>query len=212
MSENSARLEAFANGTVPPDETTFERRIRVVMLRNAGVTFTDIARKESISTTQARKDLTAGLRDLLADTAEDMIARQRSVIIDVQKANYKKMLEGDVDAARLILSSLEREAKLFGLDAPTRVNVGVSDIEFAEKTAALIESVGGTPPADLLKAIGHRADAIGHRAGAARDGGDAAVIDAEVVTEDRAEPVAPAADPAPAPGWQPVAADEWSNI
>lgn len=209
MSENSARLEAFANGTVPPDETTFERRIRVVMLRNAGVTFTDIARKESISTTQARKDLTAGLRDLLADTAEDMIARQRSVIIDVQKANYKKMLEGDVDAARLILSSLEREAKLFGLDAPTRVNVGVSDIEFAEKTAALIESVGGTPPADLLKAIGHRADAIGHRAGAARDGGDATVIDAEVVTEDRTEPVAA---PAPAPGWQPVAADEWSNI
>lgn len=202
MSENSARLEAFANGTVPPDETTFERRIRVVMLRNAGVTFTDIARKESISTTQARKDLTAGLRDLLADTAEDMIARQRSVIIDVQKANYKKMLEGDVDAARLILSSLEREAKLFGLDAPTRVNVGVSDIEFAEKTAALIESVGGTPPADLLKAIGHRA-------GAARDGGDATVIDAEVVTEDRTEPVAA---PAPAPGWQPVAADEWSNI
>ncbi|WP_457095116.1 hypothetical protein [Mycobacteroides abscessus] len=204
MSENSARLEAFANGTVPPDETTFERRIRVVMLRNAGVTFTDIARKESISTTQARKDLTAGLRDLLSDTAEDMIARQRSVIIDVQKANYKKMLEGDVDAARLILSSLEREAKLFGLDAPTRVNVGVSDIEFAEKTAALIESVGGTPPADLLKAIGHRAGAAGN----------GAVIDAEVVAEDRAEdaaePVAPAA--APAPGWQPVAADEWSNI
>lgn len=199
MSENSARLEAFANGTVPPDETTFERRIRVVMLRNAGVTFTDIARKESISTTQARKDLTAGLRDLLADTAEDMIARQRSVIIDVQKANYKKMLEGDVDAARLILSSLEREAKLFGLDAPTRVNVGVSDIEFAEKTAALIESVGGTPPADLLKAIGHRADTAGN----------GTVIDAEVVTEDRAEPVAA---PAPAPGWQPVAADEWSNI
>ncbi|SKX80703.1 Uncharacterised protein [Mycobacteroides abscessus subsp. bolletii] len=201
MSENSARLEAFANGTVPPDETTFERRIRVVMLRNAGVTFTDIARKESISTTQARKDMTAGLRDLLSDTAEDMIARQRSVIIDVQKANYKKMLEGDIDAARVILSSLEREAKLFGLDAPTRVNVGVSDIEFAEKTAALIESVGGTPPADLLKAIGHRAGATGN----------GAVIDAEVVTDPAAEPV-DSADPAPAPGWQPVAADEWSNI
>lgn len=191
MSETSARLEAFANGSVPPDETTFERRIRVVMLRNAGVTFTDIARKESISTTQARKDLTAGLRDLLSDTAEDMIARQRSVIIDVQKANYKKMLEGDVDAARLILSSLEREAKLFGLDAPTRVNVGVSDIEFAEKTAALIESVGGTPPADLLKAIGHRAGTV---------------IDAEV------EPEPVAADPEPPPEWAPVAADEWSNI
>ncbi|SKN10266.1 Uncharacterised protein [Mycobacteroides abscessus subsp. massiliense] len=205
----SEEIEAFVNGTAAIDETLFERRMRVVMLRNAGVTFTDIARQLKISATQARKDLSAGLREILGDTAEDMIARQRSVTLDVQKANYKKMLEGDVDAARLILSSLEREAKLFGLDAPTRVNVGVSDIEFAEKTAALIESVGGTPPADLLKAIGHRADAIGHRAGAARDGEDAAVIDAEVVTEDRAEPVAA---PAPAPGWQPVAADEWSNI
>lgn len=198
----SGDIEAFVNGTSPEDETLFERRMRVVMLRNAGVTFTDIARQLKISATQARKDLSAGLRDILADTAEDMIARQRSVTLDLQKANYKKMLEGDIDAGRLILSALEREAKLFGLDAPTRVNVGVSDIEFAEKTAALIESVGGTPPADLLKAIGHRA-------GATRDGGDAAVIDAEVVTEDRAEPVAA---PAPAPGWQPVAADEWSNI
>lgn len=211
MSETSSDIEAFVNGTPAIDETLFERRMKVVMLRNAGVTFTDVARQLKISPTQARKDLSAGLREMLADTAEDMIARQRSVILDVQKANYKKMLEGDVDAARLILSALDREAKLFGLDAPTRVNVGVSDIEFAEKTAALIESVGGTPPADLLKAIGHRADAIGHRAGAT---GDGAVIDAEVVTEDRAEPAAEpvAADPAPAPGWQPVAADEWSNI
>lgn len=190
----SSDIEAFVNGTPAIDETAFERRMRVVMLRNAGVTFSDIAKQLKISATQARKDLSAGLRDILSDTAEDMIARQRSVTLDVQKANYKKMLEGDVDAARLILSSLEREAKLFGLDAPTRVNVGVSDIEFAEKTAALIESVGGTPPADLLKAIGHRAGAAG------------TVIDAEV------EPEPVAADPVPPPEWAPVAADEWSNI
>ncbi|WP_457066906.1 hypothetical protein [Mycobacteroides abscessus] len=195
----SSDIEAFVNGTPAIDETAFERRMKVVMLRNAGVTFTDIAKKLGISATQARKDLSAGLRDILSDTAEDMIARQRSVTLDVQKANYKKMLDGDVDAARLILSSLEREAKLFGLDAPTRVNVGVSDIEFAEKTAALIESVGGTPPADLLKAIGHRAGAAG----------SGAVIDAEIEPEDRAE-IEPA--PVPPPGWEPVAADEWSNI
>lgn len=196
----SGDIEAFVNGTSPEDETLFERRMRVVMLRNAGVTFTDIARQLKISATQARKDLSAGLRDILADTAEDMIARQRSVTLDVQKANYKKMLEGDIDAGRLILSALEREAKLFGLDAPTRVNVGVSDIEFAEKTAALIESVGGTPPADLLKAIGHRAGAT--------------VIDAEVEPDPPAEPVAPAAAQADAEptAWRPVAADEWSNI
>jgi hypothetical protein len=51
----------------------------------------------------------------------------------------------------LIIATLEREARLFGLDAPTRVNVGVSDVEFAERTASLIESLGLQPPKELVR-------------------------------------------------------------
>jgi len=134
---------------VAEDETIFERRMRALTLRNAGATFRQIADKIGVSPTIARRDVTAALREVMAETAEDMIARQRSIVMDIQRANYSAAASGDVDAARVILATLEREAKLFGLDAPTRVNVGVSDVEFAERTASLIESLGLTPPKEL---------------------------------------------------------------
>ncbi len=134
---------------VADDETVLERRARALTLRNAGATFRQIADKTGVSPTQARKDIEVALREVVAESAESMIARQRAVLHDIVRANYAAAASGDIDAARVILSTLEREAKLFGLDAPTRVNVGVSDVEFAERTATLIESLGLTPPREL---------------------------------------------------------------
>ena len=136
---------------VPDDETLFERRARALTLRNAGATYRQIADKTGVSPGSARKDVEAALREVMAETAENMIARQRSILFDIQRANYAAAASGDVDAARLIIATLEREARLFGLDAPTRVNVGVSDVEFAERTASLIESLGLQPPKELVR-------------------------------------------------------------
>lgn len=136
---------------VPDDETLFERRARALTLRNAGATYRQIADKTGVSPASARKDVEAALREVMAETAENMIARQRSILFDIQRANYAAAASGDVDAARLIIATLEREARLFGLDAPTRVNVGVSDVEFAERTASLIESLGLKPPKELVR-------------------------------------------------------------
>lgn len=141
---------------IAADETLYERRIRSLTLRNAGATYNQIAEKTGVSLPTARKDVAAALREIVAETAEDMIARQRAVLFDIQRANYAAAASGDIDAARIILSTLEREARLFGLDAPTRVNVGVSDVEFAEKTALLITSLGLTPPKAILAALGER--------------------------------------------------------
>ena len=138
-----------ASAHVAEDETIFERRARALTLRNAGATFRQIAEKTGVSTATARKDIEAALRDVVAETAESMIARQRAIIFDVTRANYAAAASGDIDAARLILACLEREARLFGLDAPTRVSVGVSDVEFAERTASLIQSLGLQPPKEL---------------------------------------------------------------
>lgn len=153
----SSQVTAFTEAVVAPDETLYERRMRALMFRNAGATFREIASKNGVSPAQARKDVTAALREVLSETAEDMIARQRAVLLDIRRANYQAMVGGDVDAARVILSTLERESKLFGLDAPTRVNVGVSDTDFAERTAALIESMGLEPPRELAVMQGVRA-------------------------------------------------------
>lgn len=145
-------LENFEKADLHEDEAVWERRFKALTLRNAGATFTQIAQKCEVSPAQARRDVAAALREVIAETAEDMIARQRSVILDLQRANYAAALGGDVDAARVILASMEREAKLFGLDAPAKVSIGVSDIEFAEKTAALIADLGLQPPKELTGA------------------------------------------------------------
>lgn len=144
-------MTADAEAALPEDAAVFERQAKALTLRNAGATWKQVAERLGCSVAKAQSTVRAALREVIAESAEDMIARQRSVLLDIQRANYKRAMDGDVDATRLILSSLEREAKLFGLDAPTRVSVGVSDVEFAERTASLIESLGLEPPRELLR-------------------------------------------------------------
>lgn len=155
------------------EEVIIDRQLRAVMMRNVGGTWAQIAATLKISATQARKDYQGGLRQMTSVSAEDMIARQRSIVHDVIRSNYKAMAGGDIDAGKLILSALEREAKLFGLDAPARLNVGVSDIEFAERTASLIEVLGLQPPKELVAGL-PRAKNVAEIA-------SAEAIDAEIV-------------------------------
>ncbi len=76
----------------------------------------------------------------------------------------------DADAVRIVLRTLDSLAKLYGLDAPTRVAVGptISDTEFANEAARQIESIaslGGTD--DLLRSLPNDA---GHAVLDARSG------------------------------------------
>ena len=138
-----------ASAHVAEDEIRIERQLRALTLRNAGATYRQIAEKTGVSTATARKDVSSALRDVVSETAEDLIARQRAILLDLTRANYAAAASGDIDAARLLIAVMEREARLFGLDAPTRVSVGVSDVEFAERTASLIQSLGLQPPKEL---------------------------------------------------------------
>lgn len=56
------------------------------------------------------------------------------------------------DAARVILRILDSLAKLHGIDAPARVAVGptISEIEFANEAARLIESIASLGATDDL--------------------------------------------------------------
>lgn len=153
--------------TTPVDETLYERRSRALSLRMAGGTFTQIATKLNVSAAQARKDVERARRDIIdSATRESLIADHRAIILDIRRSFYGPMTSRDtsnserVEAAKLVLSTLQREAELFGLDAPKRMSLGVgTDVEFAETLAALIESVGYAPPADLMFAArGERID------------------------------------------------------
>ena len=139
-----------AGATAAPDETLWERRMRALTMRNAGATYAKIAEQFGVSTLTVRKDVRLALREVISETAEDMVARQRGILLDMTRANYPAALQGDLGAQSAIVKCLEHEAKLFGLYAPTRVNVGVSDTEFAAQAAELIAALGLEPPRELI--------------------------------------------------------------
>lgn len=163
-----------------PDEELYERRAKVLTMRNAGATFSQIAERvnaerielglDPLSATTFRKDHQCALRDVAAASREDIIAEHRSILLDLRRAHYSAALNGDIDSSRIILSTIEREARMFGVDAPTQVALGVSEIDFAERMYAAIVAMGLEPPKEISDGIRH-----------ARD--DRAYIEGEVVDD-----------------------------
>lgn len=126
--------------------------MRALTMRNAGATYAKIAEQFGVTTVTIRKDVRLALREVVSETAEDMVSRQRAILLDMTRANYPAALQGDLGAQSAIVKCLEHEAKLFGLYAPTRVAVGVSDTEFASQAAELIAALGLEPPRELVRA------------------------------------------------------------
>jgi hypothetical protein len=189
-----------AYGIPAPDELLWERRMRALTLRNAGLTYAKIGEQQGTNAQTARNDVRKALREVINETAEDMLARQRSVLADLQRAHYPAALQGDVGATATVLKCLEHEAKLFGLFAPSRVNVGVTDTEFAAQAVELITALGLQPMPELERSL------IKHEP-------TTEVID---LTETESEPddaphaatdAEPQAEPEPEP--EP---DDWSNL
>lgn len=184
-----------AAATAAPDETLWERRMRALTMRNAGATYAKIAEQFGVSTLTVRKDVRLALREVVSETAEDMVARQRGILLDMTRANYPAALQGDMAAQSAIVKCLEHEAKLFGLYAPTRVSVGVSDTEFAAQAAELIAALGLEPPKELRSAD---------------------VIDADVVNSDPSDSLCETngADPAQPhpPATEEQSDDAWADV
>jgi hypothetical protein len=131
------------------NEELLARRTKVMFLRNAGATWDAIAKETGVSAATCRKDYAVVCRDINAEQPVNVVARHRAVIFDIQRANYARMMRGDKDAALVIIRALDREAKLLGLDAPTRILAGVSDVEFANEAARLIERITQLDPSTL---------------------------------------------------------------
>ena len=161
------------------------RRADVLLMRLKGKTYAEIAAAHGISMSTARKDYRLALAAQAEESPDLGIAKHRAIINEVLKANMDAMLKGDKDAAATILRALERDSKLKGYDAPTRVLAAVNTRDFANEAAQLISRIQQLDP-DTLKELTrvHRpARPILDQLGTSQP-----PLDAEVV-----------ADPAPAP-------------
>lgn len=134
------------------DDELLQRRTKVMFLRNAGATWAKVAEECKVSIATVRKDMDIVQRDINNEQPNQVIARHRAVIFDIQRANYPAMMRGDKDAAMVILRALHRESKLLGLDSPARVLASVSADDFNNEAARLIQSILDKD-ADTLKEL-----------------------------------------------------------
>ena len=148
-------------------------------MRNAGATLDAIAKKLGTSTYSVSRDIELSLLDIVREPAEHRIANQLAIINDLRKGNYLGAVRGDKGSGDVILKTLDHEAKLLGLYAPTRVNVGVSDDDFATTMAALLGELGRVAPEGLLPETREEIRDIPGPL-AADDGVDPEIIDLEV--------------------------------
>lgn len=148
-----------------------DRRAECMRLRNRGMTYTAIGEKLGISVDTVSRDIQRGLKAILREPAEDMVATQRSIVRDIRAAMYPYMLAGDEKAADRILKSLDHEAKLFGLYAPERVSINGGNEDFATTAVKLMNDLGITPG----PAVGGHPHQV-----AALPVGDTTILDAEV--------------------------------
>lgn len=128
--------------------------MKALTLRNAGATYPKIGEQLGTTEMQARRDVRAAIREVVELPTEEMVLRQRAVLLDITRVNYMAAMGGDKDAQNMLIKCLEHEAKLYGLYAPARVNVGISETDFARQASELLAVVGDAPLRELAGLTG----------------------------------------------------------
>jgi predicted transcriptional regulator len=177
-------LDELAGAPLPEDATVWDKRMKALTLRNAGATYARIGIELGVTEIRAREYVKVATREIVAIPVDQMVERQRAILLDITRVNYSPALKGDKEAQGVILRALEHEAKLYGLYAPTRVNVGVSETEFARQAAELLAVIGPEPLKELAGVM-HQQVAAASPAEAAVD---EAITDAEVISVEEDDP------------------------
>lgn len=128
-----------------------ELKAAAIRLRNFGATLDTIAHTLGLETEDmAEHLLMTGLRELVADDADTIRARQQAVLNDIKRAMYPNMSAGDKDSAGTLLRVLDHEAKLHpGVLAPQRVRVGLDQEAFTTTVDEDMRALGVHPQMDV---------------------------------------------------------------
>lgn len=119
-----------------------ERAAKVVILYDGGATFEAIGKQLGISTTQARLDYDKAMEEARPDAARNVFAKLDRRYNRLHAAYWKKALDGDIKAARLILDVNRQLAALWGVEGAIKLDVEVSGgEEFASMITAFRSSL-----------------------------------------------------------------------
>lgn len=133
------------SGKKTPPPAVLDKELQIIELRRAGVTWEKIAREVGFKNA-------SGAYKMYQRAAERMIQpsldEYREMVLDrferMHMAVWPRAKEGDLRAIDTALRIAEKEIKLLGLDAPTKITAEVTVYEgqqLVEHTARIIELV-----------------------------------------------------------------------
>jgi len=113
-----------------PRHDTRRREAAVVQLRIAGNTYDQIATQLGLSgKSSAHRIYRRVLDATVAEPAAELRQLEGARLDALQAQWWPRCVGGNVHAARIMLKIMERRARLFGLDAPQRVNVNTNELD-----------------------------------------------------------------------------------
>lgn len=128
-----------------------ELKAAAIRLRNFGASLSTIADTLGLEgETTAEHLLTTGLRELVADDADAIRAKQQAVLNDIKRAMYPAMAAGDEKAAGTLLRVLDHEGKIHrDVFAPTKVRIGMDQETFTTTVDEDMRAIGVHPQLDV---------------------------------------------------------------
>lgn len=143
-----------SNSIAQPDERV--RAQKALDLRLAGMTYAAIAESlDYADPSGPRKAVDGLLRKVEHEGVADLRQVEGHRLDRLQRAVWVNAVGGNLDAIKTVLSIMDRRAKLFGLNAPValRVSEEMTDVEFAEKMADLLDAAGPDAIGDLARRL-----------------------------------------------------------
>lgn len=133
-----------------------EDQVKIMRMRNAGMTFQRIAERLEMDPRRAYVMYHTAIRRVADDAAATALEWQIGLTKDLIAALYPNAMRGNTDAVGKIVDVMEHQAKLLGIYAPAKVELGMTKQDFAETVAGLLESsVPQQDQGELLPAPDH---------------------------------------------------------
>ena len=133
------------NGTrqgAPPGLDKYQKQQQAIQLRAAGASYREIGQALDIDHTWARRIVLDGLNEAHSGNVEELRKEQGDRLERMLRGVYPAAVQGDHRSILSVLRILERQARLFGLDAPVLVQVSSEVDRQIEELASMLTIKG----------------------------------------------------------------------
>ena len=101
-----------------------ERQAEALRLRSQGSSYREIAARLGYAgPSGAHKSVTSALKAVRAEGVNELRTLHSLRLSELVACLWPRVIKGDPGAARTVIGALQREAALYGLDAPTRYEI-----------------------------------------------------------------------------------------